>query len=131
VVFSLYILAYSVERYLTAWFNSNFADNYSLFVSLVRFTEDHVSNQIGELFVSFGLSLRKGDDPSSFRNLNFLIENSKQYETMGRWRRLTSNIERYPTTINLINLVVYLSVMALALAALAFGYPAVSHLLRG
>lgn len=131
----------SLTLFSRNWFNSKrkvysqemsiLRKNKMALCRMVRFSEDYVSNQIGELFVSFGLSLRKGDDPTSFRNMNSLIENLRQYEPVGRWRRLTSNIERYPTMVNLINLVVYVSVIALALAAFALGYPAISHLLRG
>jgi hypothetical protein len=60
-----------------------------------------------------------------------LIENAKQYEPIGRLRRLSRSIERYPTTVNLINLIVYLSVLFVAFALFALGYPTISNLLKG
>lgn len=98
---------------------------------MVRFSDDYSSNQIGELFVNLGLSLVRGDDPNSFRNMNFLIENSKHYEPMGRWHRVMASIERYPTTVNLMNIIIYVVVLILALVAFALGYPTISNLLRG
>jgi len=98
---------------------------------MVRFSEDHTSNQIGEMFVDLGVSLKRGDDPSSFRNINFVIERSKPYEPIGRWRRYFGNIEMYPVTFNLINLLVSVTIIVLAVTAFVLGYPAISSLLRG
>jgi len=131
----------SLTQFSRNWFNgrrkvysqelSTLRKNKMALCRMVRFSEDYVSEQIGELFVSFGLSLRRGDDPSSFKSLNLLIENAKQYEPIGKLRRLSRSIERYPTTVNLINLIVYLSVLVVALVLFALGYPAISNLLKG
>ena len=96
---------------------------------MLMFSQDYISNHIAELFMGFGLSLKKGDDPAAFKHLKSLIACTQGFtKPLGRVQSFLSKIERYPAAASLLVALVF-AIVSILLFIL--GYPELSTLIRG
>jgi hypothetical protein len=91
---------------------------------MLLFTPDSLIDQVRELFLKLGLSLRNWDDPECLKTANALIEKSNEYKPTSRIQRIANSIETYPKTITILTI-------AVAIILFILGYPQIAALIKG
>lgn len=124
----------SLTRFLRDWFNPRrkaYADEFNilrngraLICRMLLFD----NRPLGDAFVSFGLALARGDDPSAYTHLKEIVSWTKGYgESASRTQRILNIFEKYP---RFMEFIVVFSLLAVAVALSVIGFPELASLFK-
>jgi hypothetical protein len=124
----------SLKKFSRNWLNekrkaysqefSNLIGNKSALERLVLFTPEPLIDEIRELFLKIGLSLRNWDDPECLKMSQNLIQKLSGYKPSRRIQKIAIYIETYPRTITVLSIVASVVLFIL-------GYPQIASLIKG
>jgi hypothetical protein len=123
----------SLTKFSRNWFNdkrkaysqefSKLLSNKSALNRLILFTPDSSIDEVRELFLNFGMSLRNWNDPECLKATKSLISKFDEYKPTSRIQKIASSIETYPKTITIVTI-------AVSIILFIVGYPQIASLIH-